>query len=188
MHQPNRPHAGLGRRRLLDRLQILQVEEIQLETEIACEADDLKSSEVGDRAQAMAELENGFALRRAIQTSKQHALRALERADSGSYGLCEDCGVRIPKLRLEICPDATRCVRCQHSSDFGFQPTRSLTMPETRPTRHYIGSSAARHIGSSAARREEALWTQQPCSPTNTRLRVIVDGVDLLTERRSRHE
>ena len=131
MHQPNRPHTGLERGRLLDRLQILQVEEIQLEAGIACEVDELKSSEDGDRAQARAELENTFAIRQAIHVSKQRALRALERADSGSYGLCEDCGVRISEPRLEICPEATRCVRCQYAADFGLQPARSGTVPVT---------------------------------------------------------
>ena len=122
MDQTNRLRARPRQVHLLDRLRILQAEELQLEAGIASEADDLKSSEEGDRAYAMAGLESSFALRRALYVSKLRALRAIERADSGSYGLCEDCGVGIPAERLEICPEATRCVRCQRLWEFGPGP------------------------------------------------------------------
>jgi RNA polymerase-binding transcription factor DksA len=35
---------------------------------------------------------------------------ALERIDAGTYGVCEVCGQPIPEARLEVRPDATRCV------------------------------------------------------------------------------
>jgi RNA polymerase-binding transcription factor DksA len=35
---------------------------------------------------------------------------ALERIDGGTYGVCEVCGREIPAERLEVRPDATRCV------------------------------------------------------------------------------
>ena len=35
---------------------------------------------------------------------------ALERIDAGTYGVCEVCGRPIPEARLEVRPDATRCV------------------------------------------------------------------------------
>jgi RNA polymerase-binding protein DksA len=38
---------------------------------------------------------------------------ALARLSEGSYGLCEDCGQRIPEARLQAEPTALRCVRCQ---------------------------------------------------------------------------
>ena len=38
---------------------------------------------------------------------------ALVRLSEGSYGLCEDCGQRIPEARLEAEPTALRCIRCQ---------------------------------------------------------------------------
>lgn len=37
---------------------------------------------------------------------------ALERIEDGTYGICEECGVRIPKKRLEAIPYAAMCVRC----------------------------------------------------------------------------
>jgi DnaK suppressor protein len=38
---------------------------------------------------------------------------ALARLSEGSYGVCEDCGQRIPEARLEAEPTALRCIRCQ---------------------------------------------------------------------------
>ena len=38
---------------------------------------------------------------------------ALARLSEGSYGLCEDCGQRIPEARLQAEPTAFRCVQCQ---------------------------------------------------------------------------
>lgn len=37
---------------------------------------------------------------------------ALARIESGSYGRCEECGVKIPKPRLEAVPYTALCVRC----------------------------------------------------------------------------
>ena len=37
---------------------------------------------------------------------------AIGRVAEGSYGVCVDCGRRIPAGRLAARPDATRCVSC----------------------------------------------------------------------------
>ena len=37
---------------------------------------------------------------------------ALERIEEGTYGNCEECGGKIPKLRLEAIPYAALCVKC----------------------------------------------------------------------------
>jgi len=38
---------------------------------------------------------------------------AIERIDENTYGLCEECGVKIPKGRLKVMPFAKYCVECQ---------------------------------------------------------------------------
>lgn len=38
---------------------------------------------------------------------------ALERIEDGSYGECEECGVKVPKARLKVMPFAKYCVDCQ---------------------------------------------------------------------------
>ena len=41
------------------------------------------------------------------------ALEALRRIEDGTYGICVDCGVTIPPARLQVKPEATRCIACQ---------------------------------------------------------------------------
>jgi len=38
---------------------------------------------------------------------------ALTRLDDGEYGVCSECGARIPQKRLLAVPDAATCVACQ---------------------------------------------------------------------------
>ena len=48
--------------------------------------------------------------------SEEDALKqieaAIERIEDGSYGLCDKCGEKIPKVRLDAIPYAAECVRC----------------------------------------------------------------------------
>lgn len=37
---------------------------------------------------------------------------ALRRIDEGTYGICEVCGGKIPKRRLQVMPHASMCVKC----------------------------------------------------------------------------
>ncbi len=53
-------------------------------------------------------------LERTRLAARARALRAaLVRFDEGMYGLCVDCGDRIPVARLRLVPEAARCVRDQ---------------------------------------------------------------------------
>jgi DnaK suppressor protein len=42
---------------------------------------------------------------------------ALERLDSGDFGICDNCGERISDKRLEALPWAAYCVQCQTGID-----------------------------------------------------------------------
>ena len=48
-----------------------------------------------------------------LDQNREQVERALARVHEGAYGLCEDCGHRIPAERLRYQPAATRCVECQ---------------------------------------------------------------------------
>lgn len=37
---------------------------------------------------------------------------ALEKIEDGTYGICEECEVKIPKARLNAIPYTTVCVKC----------------------------------------------------------------------------
>jgi len=64
-------------------------------------------------------------------------------AEEKDFGLCEECGTRIPKERLLLVPEATLCVACQReiekmdsrmsmaSHPTGFSPTRREVSWET---------------------------------------------------------
>jgi len=42
---------------------------------------------------------------------------AIERIEDNTYGLCEDCGVKIPKPRLKVLPFAKYCIECQEKTE-----------------------------------------------------------------------
>lgn len=44
---------------------------------------------------------------------------SLERIHEGTYGSCEECGVKIPKSRLNAIPYATLCVKCASQQERG---------------------------------------------------------------------
>lgn len=41
------------------------------------------------------------------------AVTAMQRIRDGTYGICADCDKRIPAARLQVKPEAARCVACQ---------------------------------------------------------------------------
>ncbi|WP_255310991.1 TraR/DksA family transcriptional regulator, partial [Streptomyces viridosporus] len=43
--------------------------------------------------------------------------RALQRLDTGTYGLCENCGNPIGKARVQAFPRATLCVECKQKQE-----------------------------------------------------------------------
>ena len=66
-----------------------------------------------NRAQAISERNDEFAMNE-HETAELGAFEeALERLDAGIYGECKDCGVQIPETRLAAYPAALRCIACQ---------------------------------------------------------------------------
>jgi DnaK suppressor protein len=45
------------------------------------------------------------------------SVRALQRIDSGTYGICESCGNPIGKARLQAFPRATLCMTCKQREE-----------------------------------------------------------------------
>ena len=105
-----------SRTRVLARLEELDALRAQLERERAgvvnasleSNADDEHDPEGATIGFERAQLDATIA-----STAEQVArLRAaLERIDAGTYGVCEVCGGVIPEARLEVRPDAARCVQ-----------------------------------------------------------------------------
>ena len=66
-----------------------------------------------DLAQALSDRETTDILVHLLDQNRAQVERALARVKDGGYGMCEDCGRRIPAERLRYQPAATRCVECQ---------------------------------------------------------------------------
>jgi DnaK suppressor protein len=76
---------------------------------------DVTQSHSGDSAEQAQERENDEVVD-AIGNETAQSIRviqqALERIESGTYGVCDSCGQEIGQARLEAVPEATRCVAC----------------------------------------------------------------------------
>jgi DnaK suppressor protein len=81
-------------------------------------------------------------------------------AEEQDFGLCEECGTRIPKERLLLVPEATLCVACQRelekmdsrmsmaSHTTGFSPTRrEVAWETTEPPEEDDNLLVEYHIG-----------------------------------------
>jgi len=70
-----------------------------------------------NRAQAISERDDEFAMNE-HETAELGALEAaMERLDAGHYGECKDCGITIPESRLAAYPSALRCIACQTTAE-----------------------------------------------------------------------
>jgi DnaK suppressor protein len=67
---------------------------------------------VGDGTSEAVERLSTTATARSISASITDIDRALEKIESGTYGLCDGCGERIGDARLEALPAASLCVDC----------------------------------------------------------------------------
>jgi RNA polymerase-binding transcription factor DksA len=55
----------------------------------------------------------GVGFRRRVELGMERVSHALTKLDNGTYGICEDCGGRIDRARLEVLPQAVYCLECQ---------------------------------------------------------------------------
>ena len=73
----------------------------------------LPRAEIIDMAQSLEQIGRDTSL--AEQERRElHAIeRAIAKMQTGSFGVCEDCGEDIPKKRLLVLPEARLCAHCQ---------------------------------------------------------------------------
>ena len=67
----------------------------------------------GDTASELQDADEQNALLAASAQQRTEVEAALARIEDGSYGTCVDCGQPIPDARLEVRPEAARCVADQ---------------------------------------------------------------------------
>jgi DnaK suppressor protein len=70
-----------------------------------------------DAGTNLAESDRAEAILAAAKARRLLVLAAIGRLESGGYGLCADCGKPVPEGRLEVKPEADRCLVCQTKRD-----------------------------------------------------------------------
>jgi RNA polymerase-binding protein DksA len=66
-----------------------------------------------DRAIISRNINRNSLLLKRIEQQIHDIHQALNRLETGTYGICLDCGQSIQPARLEIIPTASLCVKCQ---------------------------------------------------------------------------
>lgn len=66
----------------------------------------------------------GMGFRRGVALSLERVQRALDKLENGTYGICEECGGRIDRARLEALPQAIYCLDCQAQHEYSEATSR----------------------------------------------------------------
>ena len=74
-------------------------------------------SDSEERAKELADSEVVDALGNEARDELQKISLALSRMESGDFGLCTECGTRIPTERIEVYPYAEQCIDCAELSE-----------------------------------------------------------------------
>ena len=71
----------------------------------------------GDTAGEITDADHQNALLENSAGQRVQVEAALARIDAGTYGTCVDCGQPIPDARLEVRPEAARCIADQEKAE-----------------------------------------------------------------------
>jgi DnaK suppressor protein len=90
-----------------------------LEAEGAGESSELShiDQHPADTASEISDSDRENAIIEAAGDQRVQVVAALQRLDDGAYGTCVDCGKTIPAARLEVRPEAARCVEDQAKAE-----------------------------------------------------------------------
>lgn len=104
-----------ARQQLEQMLRELDSSTAVLEAEGAGESSEIShvDQHPGDTASELTDADNQNALLENSADQRAQVVAALARLDDGTYGTCVDCGRPIAEARLEVRPEAARCVADQ---------------------------------------------------------------------------
>jgi RNA polymerase-binding protein DksA len=71
----------------------------------------------GDRAMDSRNKNRETLLINHVEQQLEDINQALDRLESGTYGICTSCGEKIQAERLDIMPSAALCIDCQRNHD-----------------------------------------------------------------------
>lgn len=81
------------------------------------EASTVMSDDLSNAAQETNINETNANLIAALRVQLVQIESAIEKATSGTYGICTDCQGKISSARLAALPTATRCLKCQQKAE-----------------------------------------------------------------------
>ena len=104
-----------ARQSLEQMLRELDAASATLEGEGAGDSSELShiDQHAGDTASELQDVDEQNALLENSAQQRAEVEAALTRIEDGTYGTCVDCGQPIPDARLEVRPEAARCVQDQ---------------------------------------------------------------------------
>ena len=89
-----------------------------LENEGAGDSGDLGSDQsTSDTASEMSDADREQAILEAAADQRTQVAASLARIEDGTYGTCVDCGGPISEARLQVRPEAARCIDCQAKAE-----------------------------------------------------------------------
>lgn len=112
----NRRRTAYVRGKLLERRRGL-LERLMREVSATAEASSWGPSDIGDMAASNADQETLYRIGSLESDAVDQIDHALQKLDDGTYGICEDCGKRIPATRLRALPSAYLCVLCKEKQE-----------------------------------------------------------------------
>lgn len=122
------PEAGLTVSKILElraqlqaKLETLSHEDHELRQRLAS-AETATEHAVLDGAEQALSVESNLEVIHQIQHERKElgaVQSALDRIDSGEYGMCTRCDAPVGHARLEALPEAALCIRCQEAEERG---------------------------------------------------------------------
>ena len=108
-----------ARQQLEQMLHELDTATTTLENEGAGDSSELShvDQHPGDMASEMVDADREQAMLEAADGQREQIRAALARIDDGTFGTCTDCGTKISEARLNVRPEAARCVECQSKAE-----------------------------------------------------------------------
>jgi DnaK suppressor protein len=74
-----------------------------------------EDTDMEEKADEMEEYDNLLSLEHSLELRLKDVNVALEKITAGGYGACEKCGREIETERLEVCPEARLCMKCNEN-------------------------------------------------------------------------
>ena len=71
-----------------------------------------EDTDLEEKADDAEEYDNLVSLEHSLETKLKDVNLALEKIASANYGTCEKCGKEIEEGRLQVCPEAKTCMKC----------------------------------------------------------------------------